>query len=66
MAKKPKLGTGKRFASLSSTLAKRGATNPGALAAAIGRKKYGAKKMASLSAHGRKRKGKPGLGSTAV
>ena len=29
--------------------------NPAALAAAIGRKKYGAKKMAKFSAQGRKR-----------
>lgn len=52
---KPKLGSGKRFAHLKSALAKKpGIHNPGALAAWIGRKKYGAKKMAQLSAHGRK------------
>jgi hypothetical protein len=50
----PKLGSGKRFASLKARLAERGGIkNPGALAAAIGRKKYGAKKMAKLVAHGR-------------
>lgn len=54
---KAKLGSGKRFAALKSKLAKRpGVTNPGALAAAIGRKKYGAKKMASMAAKGRVRK----------
>lgn len=52
--KKPKLGSGKRFATLTKTLAKKGARNPKALAAYIGRKKYGAKKMAALSAKGRK------------
>jgi hypothetical protein len=46
---KPKLGTGKRFAQLKGKLAKKGAKNPGALAAYIGRKKYGAKKFAKLS-----------------
>lgn len=49
-----KLGTGKRFAALKSKLAKRGAKSPGALAAWIGRKKYGAKKFALLSKKGKK------------
>lgn len=54
-AKKPPLGSGKRFASLKAKLAKRpGVENPGALAAYIGRKKYGAKKFASLGRKGRK------------
>ena len=48
-----KLGTGTRFAKLEKTLASKGAKNPGALAAFIGRKKYGAKKFAQLSAKGR-------------
>ena len=52
--KLPKLGTGKRFAQLKTKLAKKGAKSPGALAAFIGRKKYGAKKMAKLSAKGKK------------
>jgi len=56
MAKKPKLGSGKRFKALKGKLAKKGAKSPGALAAWIGRKKYGAKKMSNLSAAGRKRK----------
>lgn len=51
---KAKLGSGKRFAALKKTLAAKGAKNPAALAASIGRKKYGAKKMASLAAKGRK------------
>ena len=55
---KPKLGSGKRFAQLKSKLSKKsGVYNPGALAASIGRKKYGAKKFAKLSAAGRKHKG---------
>ena len=53
--KKPPLGSGKRFATLKSKLAAKGASNPGALAAYIGRKKYGAKKFSSLSAKGRKK-----------
>ena len=54
---KAKLGSGKRFAALKGDLSKRkGVKNPGALAAYIGRKKYGAKKMAAMSAAGRKRK----------
>mgnify|MGYP003603765585 CR=1 FL=1 len=52
-----KLGSGERFKALKGKLAKKGATNPAALAAYIGRKKYGAKKMARLSAGGRKGKG---------
>ena len=49
--KKPKLGTGARFKALAGELKSKGAENPGALAAAIGRKKYGAKKMGQLSHH---------------
>jgi len=50
----PKLGSGARFKKLSGKLAKRpGVTNPGALASYIGREKFGAKKMARLSAKGR-------------
>ena len=48
---KGKLGSGKRF----KKLAKK--TSP-ALAAYIGRKKYGKKKFQQLSAQGRKRKSK--------
>lgn len=58
MARKPKLGSGKRFKQLKSKLAKKGARNPGALAAFIGRKKFGKKKFAQLSARGRKRRSK--------
>lgn len=49
-----KLGSGARFAALKSKLGhQKGIHNPAALAAAIGRKKYGAKKMGQLSAGGR-------------
>lgn len=51
--KKPPLGSGKRFSQLSGQLAKKGASNPDALAAWIGRKRYGKKKFAKLSAGGR-------------
>ena len=50
---KPKLGSGKRFAQLKAELAARGAKDPGALAAAIGRKKYGKKRFQQLGQKGR-------------
>lgn len=53
-----KLGSGKRFAALKKKLARKGASNPGALAAVIGRKKYGKSKFQKLSAKGRKRAAK--------
>ena len=46
---KAKLGSGRRFKSLTSKLSKKGAKNPKALAAWIGRKKYGKKRFAKLS-----------------
>lgn len=52
---KPPLGTGQRFKKLTSELAKRGAKNPKALAAWIGRKKYGKERFQELSANGKKR-----------
>jgi hypothetical protein len=52
-AKAP-LGEGGRFAALKQKLARRGAKNPAALAAHIGRKKYGKKRFAQLSAAGRR------------
>lgn len=49
---KAKLGSGARFKKLEGELAKKpGIKNPAALAASIGRKKYGAKKMGQLSHH---------------
>jgi hypothetical protein len=52
---KAKLGSGGRFKKLSSKLKKMGAKGPKALAAWVGRRKYGPKKMAKMSAAGRKR-----------
>jgi hypothetical protein len=46
----PKLGSGARFRKLSTTLAARGAKDPDALAAYIGRKRYGSAGMGKLSA----------------
>jgi phage head maturation protease len=49
----PKLGTGARFAKLKSSLAAKGAKDPGALAAYIGRKKLGKGKFAKIAAKAR-------------
>ena len=58
MAKKSmKVGGGGRFAKMKKKL-KGKVKDPAAVAAAIGRKKYGAKKMAKMSAAGRKRAAK--------
>lgn len=51
--KKQKIG----FAALTKALAAKGATNPAGLAASIGRKKYGAKKMTEMSVKGRAKSG---------
>lgn len=54
--KKPKLGTGKRFEKLEKGIAAEGGIkDPAAVAASIGRKKYGEKKMAAMSAKGKKK-----------
>lgn len=53
MAKSMKLGGGGRFQKLEGELSHKGVSNPAAVAASIGRKKYGAKKMSSMSAKGR-------------
>lgn len=55
MAKKAPLGEGSRFAALEKSIAAKGKVrNPAAVAASIGRKKYGAKKFQQLAAKGRK------------
>lgn len=52
---RPKLGSGGRFKALKQEIAREGgARDPGAVAAAIGRKRYGQKKMTELSIKGRK------------
>ena len=48
-------GGGGRFQKLKKELSKEGVNNPGALAASIGRKKYGKKKFQQMAAKGRKR-----------
>lgn len=52
---KQKLGSGARFKALTKKLDGK-VSNPAAVAASIGRKKYGAEKMASMAAKGRKAK----------
>jgi len=52
-AKAP-LGEGGRFAAIEAKAKASGVRNPAAVAAAVGRKKYGAKKMAEMAAAGRK------------
>ncbi len=51
----PALGSGGRFKALKGKLAKQGVRDPAALAASIGRKKYGSEKMAKMAAAGRKK-----------
>jgi hypothetical protein len=51
--KKAPLGQGGRFKALKEKLGKKGAKNPGALAAYIGRKKYGKARFQRLAAKGK-------------
>jgi len=52
--RKPKLGSGTRFRNLSGELAKKyGPEKAKAIAASIGRRKYGSKRFAKLSSKGR-------------
>ncbi len=55
MNKSMTLGAGGRFAKLKSKLASRGAKNPGALSAYIGRKKLGKAKFQKLASAAKKR-----------
>ena len=48
-----KLGTGARFKALTKKLTKKGAKSPKALAAWIGRRKYGKAKFQKLAAKGK-------------
>ncbi len=52
-AKAP-LGQGGRFAAVMKSAAASGARNPAAVAAAVGREKYGAKKFQAMAAKGKK------------
>lgn len=54
--RKPKLGSGARFEAIEEKAERGGARNPRAVAAAVGIKKYGKKKMAKMAAKGRARK----------
>ncbi len=51
-AKAP-VGQGGRFAALKAKLGRKGIRNPGALAAKIGRKKYGKKRFQKMASTGR-------------
>ena len=54
--KKPKLGSGERFSRLTHKLAQQpGVTDPKALAASIGRKKYGKSRFQRLATMGKKK-----------
>jgi hypothetical protein len=54
--KKPALGQGGRFKALKTAIGKRGKVkNPAAVAAWIGRKKYGKAKFQKMAAAGRKK-----------
>lgn len=57
MSKQPKLGTGKRFAKLEDSL-KGKVNNPEAVAAKIGREKYGKKKFQAMAAKGKRKHSK--------
>lgn len=53
--KKPALGSGKRFKAVEAAARKSGAKNPAAVAASVGIKKYGQKRMTEMAMAGRKR-----------
>ena len=53
--KTAKLGTGKRFAAVEAAAKAGGAKNPAAVAASVGQKKYGKKRMAKMAAKARKK-----------
>lgn len=56
---KAKLGSGKRFKALANKIARSGEVeNPAAVAASIGRKKYGNKKMSAMAKKGKARHAK--------
>jgi hypothetical protein len=53
--KKAKLGSGIRFKKLANKMAREGVQDPDAVAASIGRKKYGNKKMTAMAEKGKAR-----------
>lgn len=56
--KNMRLGGGGRFKAIERSAAARGASNPAAVAAAAGMKKYGRAKMARMARAGRRRRGR--------
>ena len=52
---KARLGSGARFKAVAKAAKASGARNPNAVAAAAGRAKYGAARMAKMAAAGRKK-----------
>jgi len=55
---KPRLGSGIRFKKLANKMAREGVDDPNAVAASIGRKKYGNKKMSAMAKKGKLRHAK--------
>lgn len=55
MAKKPVLGSGARFKAIERKAEKYGATNPAAVAASVGIKRYGKVRMEKMAQSGKKR-----------
>lgn len=55
---RPKLGSGERFAEIEANAKKYGMRNPAAVAASVGREKYGQEKMTRLAVAGKKRRHK--------
>ncbi len=54
--KRPPLGTGERFRQLVESIKKRGSSyDPRAVAAAIGRRKYGKRRFQEMATRGRRR-----------
>lgn len=56
---KPRLGSGARFKAVEANAAASGARNPAAVAASVGRKKYGNAKFQKLAAAGKKKSAPP-------
>lgn len=54
--KKTKAGEGSRFKAVEASAKAGGASDPGAVAASVGRKKYGKKKFQKMAADGKKGK----------
>ena len=55
-------GSGANFKAVAASAVKSGARDPDAVAAAVGRRKYGKAGMAAMAAAGKKRRGKGGKG----